>query len=91
LNTVDLKFTLENNRLLGELPDWGDLDLYQVDDARFRSMTPMDSAGEFQIQVEWQVNADEWIWRFSTGLLGTRHKGAELIWRLKPQSEEFGN
>ena len=84
-----LAFSLENNYLTGELPGWGKLRLQQVDDARFRSITPPDSAGEFQVQLEWQTQGDEWCWRFSTGLPGTRHKGAELTWHLKAQTDRF--
>ncbi len=74
---------------MGELPGWGPFDLQELEDNRFRSFTPPDSAGEFQVQLEWQKQTGEWIWLFSTGLPGTRHKGAELTWRLKAQAEPF--
>ena len=86
-----LAFSLENNCLTGELPGWGKLRLQQVDDARFRSITPPDSAGEFQVQLDWLIQDNEWCWRFSTGLPGTRHRGAELTWRLKAQAKPFSN
>jgi hypothetical protein len=89
LDGTRLKFMLKKNYLIGELPGWGTLHLQQVDDARFRSITPPDSAGEFQVQLDWQIQGDEWCWRFSTGLPGTRHKGAELTWHLKAQAHRL--
>ena len=82
LDGTEFAFQLANGRLYGALPGWGRLELEQLEDYRFRSVTPPDSAGEFQIQLDWQLVEDSWIWRFSTGLPGTRHKGAELTWQL---------
>jgi len=70
-------------RLKVSLPAWGALDLIRTGPFEFRSTPPSDSAGEFQIRLSWVLSLDAWDWHFSTGLQGTKTKGAELSWHLR--------
>jgi hypothetical protein len=81
-------FVLNKAQLSGHLPDWGAFDLTEIQPLFFQSRPPIDSAGEFQIKLSWLIEAQTWSWQFSTGLFGTRTKGAELSWRLKRSSLE---
>ena len=75
-------FDLHNQNLRGELADYGPLDLRENTPHRFRSTAPLDSAGEFQWQVDWVVSDENWTWIFQSGLAGMKGKGGSFTWSL---------
>ena len=76
-------FELCQQKLCGDLAGYGPLILHENAPHRFRSASPLDSAGEFQWQLDWAFADERWTWIFRSGLAGTKGKGGSLIWRLQ--------
>ena len=56
----------------------------------FETQSPLDSAGEFQLRIHWNLDPTRWVWAFDYGLKGTPTRSGARRWYLTREGKEPG-